>query len=223
MFDLYRQLLSRKIIWGTTVGAAIFFMIIGVVYWGAFNTAMEVTNTLDFCISCHEMKDNVYQEYKTTVHYTNRSGVRATCPDCHVPKEWDHKVIRKINATNELFHKAIGSINTQEKFNSKRLALAQMVWAQLKGSDSRECKNCHNFTAMNISAQKSRSGLVHKYSQNRGKTCIDCHKGIAHHLPAGVVRYKGGSDEDHVFYASVKLQCHQCHDDAPKPAEDTWK
>lgn len=36
----------------------------GVFFWGGFNTAMEATNTEEFCISCHEMRDNVYQEYK---------------------------------------------------------------------------------------------------------------------------------------------------------------
>jgi cytochrome c-type protein NapC len=31
----------------------------GVMFWGAFNTALELTNTEKFCTSCHEMKDNV--------------------------------------------------------------------------------------------------------------------------------------------------------------------
>ena len=44
-------LMSRKVLLGTTLGAAVFFMIIGVIFWGGFNTAMEVTNTLPFCIS----------------------------------------------------------------------------------------------------------------------------------------------------------------------------
>lgn len=59
--------------------------IAGVIFWGGFNTVLEATNTETFCISCHEMRNNVYQELKATIHYTNRSGVRATCPDCHVP------------------------------------------------------------------------------------------------------------------------------------------
>ena len=54
-------------------------------------------------------KDNVFVEYRKTVHYSNRTGVRASCPDCHVPKEWGHKVVRKIQASNELLHKALGT------------------------------------------------------------------------------------------------------------------
>ncbi|MDN5471877.1 MAG: NapC/NirT family cytochrome c, partial [Enterobacterales bacterium] len=42
----------------------------GIIFWGGFNTGMEMANTEKFCISCHEMRDNVYQEYMDTVHYT---------------------------------------------------------------------------------------------------------------------------------------------------------
>ena len=43
-------LFSRKVLLGTTLGAALFFMIVGVVFWGGFNTAMEATNTLDLSL-----------------------------------------------------------------------------------------------------------------------------------------------------------------------------
>ncbi|MBM3554841.1 MAG: Denitrification system component NirT, partial [Alphaproteobacteria bacterium] len=95
----------------------------GVLAWGAFNTFMEFTNTPVFCVSCHEMERNPYAEYKTTIHYANRSGVSATCADCHVPREWTAKVLRKIHATNELFHKLAGTIATPEKFEAKRKVL----------------------------------------------------------------------------------------------------
>ena len=155
----------------------------GIIFWGGFNTAMEMTNNEQFCISCHEMKDNVFAEYKLTIHYSNRTGVRATCPDCHVPKEWTHKVIRKIQASNELLHKALGSIDTREKFEGKRLELAKHVWKAMKDTDSRECRNCHNFAYMDFGEQGRRAVKAHDKGLTTGKTCIDCHKGIAHQLP----------------------------------------
>lgn len=155
----------------------------GIVFWGGFNTAMEMTNNEEFCISCHEMEDNVYQEYKQTIHYSNRTGVRATCPDCHVPKEWNHKVVRKIQASNELLHKALGTIDTREKFEAKRLKLASNVWKAMKDTDSRECRNCHNFEFMDFGEQGRRAIKAHSEGLDAGKTCIDCHKGIAHELP----------------------------------------
>lgn len=155
----------------------------GIIFWGGFNTAMEVTNTEEFCISCHEMRDNVYEEYKQTIHYSNRTGVRATCPDCHVPKEWQHKIVRKIQASNELLHKALGTIDTREKFEAKRLKLAGNVWKAMKKTDSRECRNCHDFEFMDFGEQGRRAINQHSTALDEGKTCIDCHKGIAHELP----------------------------------------
>jgi cytochrome c-type protein NapC len=155
----------------------------GILFWGGFNTAMEWTNREDFCISCHEMRDNVYVEYRNTIHYQNRTGVRATCPDCHVPKEWGYKMIRKIQASNEVLHKILGTIDTPEKFNAKRAELAQHEWDRMKKNDSRECRNCHNFSHMDYAEQNKRSAATHQDAFNQGKTCIDCHKGIAHTLP----------------------------------------
>ncbi|WP_029134340.1 NapC/NirT family cytochrome c [Sedimenticola selenatireducens] len=160
-------------------------IVLGIVLWGGFNTAMEATNTEQFCISCHEMEENVYQELQDTIHFTNRTGVRATCPDCHVPKDWVHKVVRKIKASNELYHKFMGTIDTPEKFEAKRLQLAQNVWKAMKDTDSRECRNCHNFDSMDFTRQESRSADSHDEAIEKGYTCIDCHKGIAHSLPEG--------------------------------------
>ncbi|WP_395005724.1 NapC/NirT family cytochrome c [Undibacterium sp.] len=158
----------------------------GIVFWGGFNTAMEATNELEFCISCHEMKDTVYQEYKQTIHYSNRTGVRAICSDCHVPKDWTHKMMRKIQASREVVGKITGTIDTPEKFEAKRLELATREWARMKENDSRECRNCHSFEGMNGDAQKQRARKQHENAQKDKQTCIDCHKGIAHHKPKGM-------------------------------------
>ncbi|MGL4899329.1 MAG: cytochrome c3 family protein [Shewanella sp.] len=156
----------------------------GVIFWGGFNTALEATNREAFCIGCHEMENNVYQELQSTIHFTNRSGVRATCPDCHVPHNWTDKIARKMQASKEVWGKVFGTINTREKFENKRRELAEHEWARLKANDSLECRNCHNFTYMDFTRQSPRAAKMHSTSLANGeKTCIDCHKGIAHHLP----------------------------------------
>ncbi|MCC6777776.1 MAG: NapC/NirT family cytochrome c [Hyphomicrobiales bacterium] len=152
----------------------------GILFWGGFHTAMEASNTLPFCISCHEMRDNIYKEYVGTIHNQNRTGVQATCADCHVPRDWMHKVMRKIQATNELFHWAVGSVDTPEKFDAKRLHLASNVWRSMKATDSRECRNCHTIESMNPEFQRPRARKSHMDAMGAGNTCIDCHKGIAH-------------------------------------------
>lgn len=154
--------------------------VVGILFWGGFNWTLELTNTEAFCISCHEMESTVYQEYKEKIHYSNRSGVKAICSDCHVPKDWTHKMIRKVKASNELFHKIIGTVNTKEKFEAHRLELAKRVWATMKATDSRECRNCHSMAAMDLAKQKPRARAQHESSIKDKETCIDCHKGIAH-------------------------------------------
>jgi cytochrome c-type protein NapC len=161
----------------------------GVAFWGGFNTALEFTNREAFCISCHEMRDNVYQELRQTIHFTNRSGVRATCPDCHVPHEWTAKIARKMAASKEVWGHLFATISTPEKFAAHRRTLAEHEWARLKRNNSLECRNCHSADSMDITKQSQRASAAHERFLFSGqRTCIDCHKGIAHRLPdmAGV-------------------------------------
>ncbi len=186
----------------------------GIIVWGGFNTAIEATNTQSFCISCHEMRDNVYQEFKTSPHYANASGVRASCPDCHVPRSWGYKVLRKIRATNELFHHFLGSIDTPGKFEAHRLELAETVWDTMESTDSRECRNCHNEEFMDLADQGEIAREQHRRAHEEQKTCIDCHKGISHRLPEGIL------DQEHERFERDGVPCWACHENMPKPDTD---
>ncbi|WP_259782556.1 NapC/NirT family cytochrome c [Aestuariispira ectoiniformans] len=182
-----------KIFWQTLTRPAVHLslgfltvggFVAGVLFWGGFNTALEATNTETFCTSCHEMRDNVFSELKTTVHFSNASGVRATCPDCHVPHNWTDKIARKMQASKEVWGAIFGTINTRDKFLDERLRLASHEWNRLKSNDSLECRNCHSEESMDLTMQGPRAAEAHKKFLIEGdKTCIDCHKGIAHQLP----------------------------------------
>ena len=179
----YWKLLSR----GSTVAMGLVLAVgfaAGIVFWGTFNTALETTNTEAFCISCHSMKDNVYEEYKTSIHYSNRSGVRATCSDCHVPHEWTGKIIRKVEAIKDVWGTIVGRIDTPEKFEAYRLTMAKREWARFRANDSLACRNCHDQGYFNFAKQDHRSAYMHDHMLKQGGfTCIDCHKGIAHKIP----------------------------------------
>ena len=114
----------------------------GLIFWGAFNTAMEFTNTEAFCTGCHEMRNNVYEELQYTIHFTNRSGVRAKCSDCHVPHEWTDKIARKMQASKEVWGKIFGTISTREKFLEKRLHLALPEAIGIKNDDRGSPRQC---------------------------------------------------------------------------------
>ncbi|MBO9465348.1 NapC/NirT family cytochrome c [Tropicibacter sp. R15_0] len=164
--------------------------IAGIVFWGGFNWTLEMTNTEEFCVSCHEMEVNVYAEYQGTIHQNNGSGVRATCPDCHVPKDWTPKIIRKIQASKELYgHFITHVVDTPEKFAEHRAVMASREWARMKRTDSKECRNCHNFDYMDFTMQETRAAENHQKAIDEGKTCIDCHQGIAHDLPSNYLEH----------------------------------
>jgi len=144
------------------------------------------TNTEKFCAtSCHEMTDNVYKEFKGTIHDKNRSGVRAICSNCHVPHEPLPMLKRKLEATFEIWAKLTGRIDTREKFEARRYELATHVWKRMKQTDSLECRNCHHDDAMDPEKQSEKARARHLKMKTQGMTCIDCHFGIAHHEPDG--------------------------------------
>ncbi len=156
-----------------------------VVIVGSFMTALESTNTLEFCTSCHTMSYN-FEEYKKTIHYSNPSGVRAVCSDCHVPKKnWFSQMRRKFIAASDVWAEIIGKVDTPEKFDANRMAMAKREWARMKESDSIGCRNCHSYESMDLEEQGTRANKKHAKAAmpGSGKTCIECHKGIAHKLP----------------------------------------
>lgn len=167
-------------------------LIVGVVAGGAgiiiFNAALDHSNSLEFCTGCHEMADAPLKEYQQTAHYNSRSGVRATCPDCHVPKSGPAKLMAKLAAAKDVYGTIMGTIDTPEKYEAMRLEMAKGVWAKMKDSDSRECRSCHTLDAMKLDLQDRSAAKKHQRMAQDGKdrkTCIDCHKGVAHKLPPG--------------------------------------
>jgi len=168
---------------GRGLGLVLAGIVIGVILVTFFLGELHYSASEKFCISCHEMESNVYMEYQNTPHFLNRSGVRATCSDCHLSNNIIQKVARKVKAVNEVIQHFKGTIDTREKFLDHRLALAERVWEEMKGNDSRECRSCHNAEQMDYTKQTNRAMVQHIQGEKDGKTCIECHKGIAHRLP----------------------------------------
>ena len=170
-----------------TLGAGVLLatLVISFVMLTAGAAGLAWTNTEQFCIGCHEMRDNVYAEFKGTIHDVNRSGVRAICSNCHVPHEPIPLIKRKIRASLELWGHLRGVIDTKEKFEAHRYQLAKRVWTRMKQTDSLECRNCHHADAMEPEKQSEKARARHAKMKAEGLTCIDCHFGIAHKEPDG--------------------------------------
>lgn len=155
--------------------------IAALVFHGSFNAAMEYTNTMEFCVGCHT--DDAYPEYQASVHYSNASGVQADCSSCHVPDQFVPKIVRKVQASKEVWAHLTGKVDTPEKFNAHRRDMAEREWNRMMANDSQECRSCHTPDAMDLSLQSLLAQESHTRAQNDGNTCIECHKGIAHELP----------------------------------------
>ena len=161
---------------GTIVGA------VGVI---GTQVAVAVTGTDEFCgNSCHSHKNFVCPEHKTSAHYTNRTGVRAMCVDCHVPHTYPAKLIFKAKAgITDAIAEARGVISTQEKFDKERWRLANIVWEDMRANNSANCRTCHDDKAMDSKKQSEDALKQHKKFASGKATCIDCHTGVAHKEP----------------------------------------
>lgn len=175
------------------IGFALF--VGGALAFAGVNGFFAYTNTTEFCTSCHTMRWN-YEEYKETKHFKNRVGVQAQCADCHVPKEFGPKVLAKIIAVKDIYHQLVGTIDTEEKFQAHRWDMANRVWDKMKATDSRECRTCHEYEDMDFSVQGRSARRKHEAAPTRGKTCIDCHKGIVHYMPDEPDDYEAADEED---------------------------
>jgi len=173
---------TKQIAGSVSIVMIVVVFTLGILFWSGFNAAMDWTNTEDFCLTCHEMQVN-FDEYEGSLHDKNRVGIVITCPDCHVPREFRPKLWAKLIASKDLYYHVMGTIDTKEKYEAHRLNMAQTVWGKMKATDSRECRNCHSVDDMLLEEQQGRAARKHKSMKEKGNTCIDCHKGVAHELP----------------------------------------
>jgi cytochrome c-type protein NapC len=180
----FRWLFSPSARW------SVFALVLGGIVIGAVSVigtqvAVAVTGTDEFCgNACHSHQKFVYPEHKTSVHYANRTGVRAMCVDCHVPHDYPAKLIYKAKAgIVDAYAELRGTIATQEKFDRERWRLANHVWDQMRADNSANCRSCHDDKAMDSAKQSAPAVKQHQKFRDGKATCIDCHTGVAHKEP----------------------------------------
>jgi len=155
--------------------------LIGLALAAALPALLRYSDSNAFCLSCHEMAGAAYQEYRQSTHYRNRTGIRAGCAGCHLPHDsWLAYAGAKIAASKDVVHHLLGTLDTPEKFEARRLDMARRVWRELKASDSAPCRGCHDVAAMDPQLQGA--GDMHQRIGTLGKTCVDCHQGLAHRV-----------------------------------------
>lgn len=143
------------------------------------------TGSVEFCGgACHSMRAFTMPEYKESVHFANRTGVRAGCADCHIPHSYPTVLFYKAKAgIKDAYHEMVGTISTKEKYEKERWRMANLVWDEMRANNSANCRSCHNEMAMAISKQSPMAQKMHVQVQQGKATCIDCHRGVAHKEP----------------------------------------
>lgn len=179
---------------GIPIGGLVAF-VVGAAAMVGTGVAIEATGTDAFCATaCHSHEQFIYPEWKESVHYANRSGVRAGCADCHIPHEYPDKLIVKTKAgIRDGYREFVqGSISTRERFEARREEMAERVWAEMRANDSKACRTCHRVES--FAGQSPRAERMHRRMEGGANTCIDCHEGVAHVAPADAARIHGSAD-----------------------------
>ena len=179
----WRRFLTKPAV---TISAGLLILggiLLGGIFKTGFDVALDITSSNAFCTSCHAMEANALAEMQDTIHVSNRTGTVAQCADCHVPQNTVGKIVRKVEGLRELYATVTGKIDTPEKYEAHRQAMAEKVWADMRANDSENCRSCHVNFEQNLSEQYEWAKRQHTLSIERGQTCIDCHQGIAHELP----------------------------------------
>ena len=153
-------------------------IVLGVLLSGGYSAAMHFTSTDKFCLSCHN-HDIPLAELKQTAHFSNAFGIAPSCSDCHLPHSFVPKMARKVAAVREVYGHLTGVIDTDEKYLAHREEMKAREIARLRANDSAVCRHCHQVEHMDFEKQ-SRVAMDKHMNMSEGKTCIDCHQGIAH-------------------------------------------
>jgi nitrate/TMAO reductase-like tetraheme cytochrome c subunit len=168
---------------GIPLGGLI-MLVIGAVGLGTVNWVVHATSTTQFCFTCHSHQQFIRPEYEASTHFRNEAGVRAECADCHLPHDnWFELMYTKVTVSADIVPELAGKIGTAEKYAAHRGEMAQQVWREMLGNDSKFCRSCHSFDAMNLEAQRRMPSRRHAAAIGSGQSCIECHRGMVHALP----------------------------------------
>jgi len=179
----WRGLTSPSARW-SVLSLLVLGVILGLVATVGTQVMVHATGTDQFCgTACHSMQW-VAKEHAASGHHMNRTGVKAGCHDCHLPRGYPMVLWDKAKAgTKDIIGEMKGVISTEEKFKKERKRMAEEVWEEYKGNNSQACRNCHVFSKEVLAKQKEFVQPMHQQVLEGKATCVDCHKGIAHTAP----------------------------------------
>jgi nitrate/TMAO reductase-like tetraheme cytochrome c subunit len=183
--------------WGFKRGtliAALAGLIIGGGAIIGLQQANKMTSTDAFCTNCHSMAYVAADPaYPRSVHRAGPSGIRASCGDCHIPRD------NLLRETYTHVTRSIKDIYMEVRFNfsdpavwaARRPGLTEEVLARMRDEDSVTCRYCHDAAAIRPRSAPGRA--AHAVVPAPGMTCIDCHVNLVHQPAAPVAKPPAGA------------------------------
>ena len=174
---------SRRVNWrlllpiaGIFIGAG---MIIGV------NRVVQATSTDAYCQSCH-VHTGADEAWMKSSHFTNESGIRVGCAECHLPPHGNFRYFRTKVHTG-LHDLYAYHFKDHESFDWER---KQQLEHAVTIVFNESCEKCHqNLFPKGLTDD---GGTAHLYYERNAEKlelhCINCHLDAGHHLP----NYKHG-------------------------------
>jgi nitrate/TMAO reductase-like tetraheme cytochrome c subunit len=138
--------------------------------------SVEMTSTVAFCTSCHELKP-AFDSYRVSSHYNVKPGQRAaTCRDCHLPP-WSHPIrllISKIyHGSKDVTRHFVKTLDFGEPgfYFSLKMSAKETV-------GNANCLKCHtDAMRKNYDEEDNIHTLL---INNPGFKCYECHEDIVH-------------------------------------------
>jgi formylglycine-generating enzyme required for sulfatase activity len=139
----------------------------------------EYTSTDESCAACH-VHPHVFDSWKLSTHYDNKTGIKVHCVECHLPPKGQGYMKEKIRlGANDIYgflFKDSADFNWEMKSELEHA---------VKYIPNESCKHCHqNLFPKNVSDKGIAAHLY--YEENEKKLdlqCISCHLDVGHHNP----------------------------------------
>ena len=143
--------------------------------WAAMDTMIHVTGDHKFCSSCHS-HEPIGASYRESLHGGNNiGGGRATCSDCHIPKDnalhylWVKGVHGVVDPTMELLKDPLDI-----DWHGNRERRAEYVY------DS-SCLGCHLYLQEQTEGSRKAFRAHRRYFQDPDDySCVECHEHVGH-------------------------------------------
>lgn len=163
-------------------------IVIGAVGFFATQQTLHATSTNAFCMSCHS-GHSLEQEVLESPHGNNNAGIVVQCQQCHLPPQPLQYLVKKVIVSKDIIgYLTIDGFETQDWLETNRKQQADLALKYLRSIDSSTCQSCHNSIYTNPPANMKKMAVrMHamnfKKDADKRKTCVDCHKGVAHPYP----------------------------------------